>query len=96
MLTKKRVKLVNYKEFAAVALNLKEEALVVHMVLLEIQDIVHLFCRAHNALFIIDEAPIKVSKKYAEYVNIFSKEAAMELPEYIGINNYLIDLKECK
>lgn len=56
----------------------------------------HPFCRAQIALLIANKSPGEVPKNYAEYFNISSKETITKLSKYIGINNYLIDLKEKK
>ncbi len=39
-----------------------------------------------------DEASSKVPSKYADFTNIFSLKLAIELPEYIEINDYAIEL----
>lgn len=56
----------------------------------------YLFHRAQITLLILNKAPIEVSKEYTKYANVFSKETTAELPEYIEINNYLIDLENSK
>lgn len=43
---KKKIELINYKEFAIVALDLEKKAFVVHVVLLEVQNIMHPLCKA--------------------------------------------------
>lgn len=40
----------------------------------------------------VDEAPFKVSSKYADFTDIFSLKLAVELPKYIRINNHTIEL----
>ena len=40
----------------------------------------------------MDKAPIKVSSKYANFADVFLPKLAVELPEYMRINNYTIEL----
>ena len=40
----------------------------------------------------MDKVPIKVSSKYANFVDIFLPRLATELPKYMRINNYTIEL----
>lgn len=96
MSTKKRVELINYKKFAAAVLDSKKEAFVIHVVLLEIQKIVHLSYRAQIASFITNKRPVEVLKEYVEYIDVFFKETATELQEHTGINNHYIDLEKSK
>ena len=39
-----------------------------------------------------DEAPTKVSSKYANFADVFSPKLATKLPKYIKINDYAIEL----
>ncbi len=48
--------------------------------------------RAQIAHLKADEAPIKVSSKYADFADVFSPKLAVELPEQTGINDYAIEL----
>lgn len=40
----------------------------------------------------LDKASIKVSSKYANFVNVFLSKLAIELPKYIGINDHIMKL----
>lgn len=40
----------------------------------------------------VDEAPIKLPSKYADFVDVFLPKLAVELSEYTEINNYVIEL----
>lgn len=91
-----RVELVNYKEFAAATLNPKEKVFVIYVVLLKIQDIVYLSHKAQSALRIANKAPVKVLKKYIEYVDKFPKKAITKLLEYTRINDHLTNLEKGK
>lgn len=57
MAIKKKVELVNYEKFAIAALDPKKKAVVIYIVLLEVQNIVHPSYRAQIASFITNEAP---------------------------------------
>lgn len=63
---------------------------------MEVQNIVHPSRKAQIILFITNKVPINIPKEYIEYVDVFSKEAIVELPEYTGINNHPINLKKDK
>lgn len=39
-----------------------------------------------------DEAPVFVLSKYVDVADVFSKDLVAKLPEYIGINDHVIDL----
>ena len=39
-----------------------------------------------------DEAPISIPSEYADFTNILSKDLIAELPEYIEINDYTVEL----
>lgn len=96
LLTKKRVELINCKEFAGTALHFIKKAFIVHIALVEVQETVYLSHRAYILSLITNKVPVKISKEYLEYINIFSKKAIEELLKQIQINNYPIDLKEDK
>ena len=40
----------------------------------------------------VDEAPIKISSKYADFIYIFSSKLAAKLSEHIRINDHAIKL----
>lgn len=40
----------------------------------------------------INEIPISIFFKYADFTDVFSKDLATKLPEYTGINNHVIKL----
>lgn len=43
-----------------------------------------------------DEAPTTIPAKYSNYADVFSPEAAAELPEHTGMNDHAIELEEGK
>lgn len=44
----------------------------------------------------LDIIEVTIPFKYADYTDVFLPDSAAELPEYISINNYLIDLIDDK
>lgn len=77
-------------------MNLEEKAFVIHIVLLEVQNIVHLSYRTQIALLITNKIPVVIPGEYVEYTDIFSKKFTVELPKYMRINNHSIDLEKGK
>lgn len=47
-------------------------------------------------MLLTDEAPTEVLPKYFDYANIFSPDLAIKLPEYIDMNDYIIELEKSK
>lgn len=93
------VKLVDKKEFTFVALDPEYETFIVHVRLVSSVPLlnsspldVHLSCKPQITGLITKKAPTKVSAEYLDFVNVFSPNLAFELPEYIEINNYKIEL----
>ena len=58
--------------------------------------IIHPSRAAQIAALKQDEAPTKVSSKYADYADIFSFNLAIKLPENTGINKHAIKLRDGK
>ena len=52
--------------------------------------------QAQIEALIFDKALIIVLAEYFDYSNVFSAEYIIKLPEYIGINDYMIKLEEDK
>ena len=53
---------------------------------------VHLFPRPQISVLIAKKAPIKVSSKYLDLIDVFSPDLMSELPEHTKINDYAIEL----
>lgn len=87
----KWVELVEKKEFAAIALYLKDKIFILQIISLTSTNN-HLSCRVQIALLIQDKAPTAVLFKYTNFTNIFSLGVAIKLPEYIRVNNHPINL----
>ena len=94
--TIKRVELIDKKEFAKTVLDEESETFVVHIAALEalLAGIAIHFLQAAQILALIqDKALIKVPYKYTDYVDVFSFNLAMKLPENTGINKHVIKLQ---
>ena len=91
----RKVEIIGEKEFAAAALNEKDEIFVVHMVALSVIDSsVHPSRQAQISL--LDVKKVTIPSKYANYTDVFSSNSAAELPEHTDINDHLIDLIDDK
>ena len=88
----KRLELIRKKEFVAATLNPKNKVFVVYISSIS-QDLdVHPFWRAQIASLSTDEALTFISPKYTDFADVFCKNLVAKLLEYIGINDYAIDL----
>ena len=97
--TTKRVELINKKEFAKAALDEESETFVVHVAAQEAPltgMAIHPSREAQISALIQDKAPTKVPSEYADYVDVFSFDLAMELSENTGINKHAIELQDGK
>ena len=92
--TTQKVEIIDKKEFAVVALNEKNETLVVHMAAFSVDSNVHASQQAQISL--LDVEKVTISSKYTDYTNVFSPNSAAELPKHTGINDYPIDLIDNK
>ena len=99
--TTRRVKLVDKKKFAAVALDPENETFVVHVALLSFDVSPSFSPLEHNVYpsrrpqvfgLVAEKAPTKVSAEYSDFADIFSLDLVSKLPEHIGINNHAIEL----
>ncbi len=92
--TIRQVELIKKEKFATIAFDPEYEAFVVYVAALSIYsgDKIHPSTRAQIAHLKVDEAPTKVSSKYADFADVFSPKLAIELPEHTGINDYAIEL----
>lgn len=90
--TIKHIELVQKKDFIAVIFYLEDETFVVHVASIVSLKPTHLFQRAQLVSLKANEALIIVVLKYTDFANIFSPVLAAELPEYTGINEYVIKL----
>ena len=92
--TTKWVKLINKKKFAKTALDENFETFVVHVASLNIILGIHPDKAALITLLLTKK--VKISDKYLDFVNVFSKEKALVLPERTKFNEYVINLEDGK
>ena len=99
--TTKRVKLIDKKKSAKVALDKKFKTLVVYVAALEAllrsaKMTIHPSQTAQIAAWKQNEAPTKVSPKFTDYAEVFSFDLAIKLPENTSINKHAIKLEKGK
>lgn len=74
--------------------NLGKKTFVVYIVYLNTKIVViHLAWNVQIIFLNIKKASESILVKYANYLNIFLKQLAIELPEYFDINKTLVNLK---
>ncbi len=95
VLTTSRVELIDKREFAKVALDENSETFVVYVATLE-TTMIHPSRVAQIAALQWDKAPIEIPAEYFDYVDVFSSDLVMELPENTRINEHAIELIEEK
>lgn len=88
--------MIGKKKFVAAAFDPENEIFVVYVMFFAISNEIHPFYIAQIALLNIDEAIIIIPPKYFDFVDIFFPELAVELPEYMEINNHIINLIDGK
>ncbi len=90
--TTRQVDLIEKKEFVAAVFDLEYKAFVVYVAAFSINsgDEVYPLKRVQITYLKANKAFTKVPSKYTDFANIFSSKLAVELIEYIGINNHTI------
>lgn len=98
LLTTQRVKLVEKKEFSAIALNSNDKTFVVYIVFIASSNfansnhVIHPSYWTHIASLKVDEALIAILSKYIDFIDVFSSNLVAKLSEYTRINNHTIKL----
>lgn len=92
LLTNRKIELIGKKEFIIRAFDSKHKVFVIYITALNINlsDKVHSLKRAQIIYLKADEAPIKVSSKYVDFIDIFSPKLVIKLSKYIEINDPVI------
>ena len=94
LLTTRQIKIIGKKKFIVAILDIDNKIFVIYVAALAKPTImlIYIFYEVQVALL----TSIEISAKYFNFLNIFSSNSAAKLPEYIGINNYSINLLEDK
>ena len=92
--TTKRIELINKKEFTKTALDGKSETFVVHVTSFNVTLGIHWDKAAQIALLLTKK--VKIPDKYSDFVDVFSEERALVLPERTKFNEHTIDLEDGK
>ena len=92
--TTRRGKPINQKEFAKVELDENIKAFMVHVSCLGSKMTIHSARKAQLALLLAKK--VTVLAKYLDFADVFLKKSANVLPEWTGVNEYAIELKEGK
>ena len=92
--TTKRVELIDKKEFAKAALDENSETFVVHVASLNLVPGIHPDREAQIASLLTEE--VKIPDEYSDFIDVFSKEKALVLPERTELNEHAIDLEDGK
>lgn len=95
-MTIKHIKLVEKKEFAAIAMDPKYEIFVVYITSLNFNFFInvdaYLFCKPQIVGLIAKKVFTKGSIKYTDFVDMFFPDLTSKLSEYTKINNHTIKL----
>lgn len=96
LLITKKFELICKKDFATLALDKNEQTFMMHIVtlLVAFTIAIYSFQVAQIDLLLINKALVKVSFEYSNYTNGFALKTIIELIEYIGINDYAINLED--
>lgn len=85
--------MIRRKKFTSTIPDLENKIFVLYVAFFISFDInIYLFYRVQVALLIYNKASIAASFEYVDFADIFSSNFIAKLLEYIGINNYLINL----
>lgn len=91
------MELIRNEQFVAATLNPENGIFVVHVIVfISSSSDVYFLWQAKIVLLKADEAPITVLNKFADFANVFLPDLAIKLLEYIGINNYIINVIDSK
>ena len=94
--TTKWVKVIDWKEFAAAALNPDEKAFIVHVASLSLGSRVAIYLVRETQIVVLDTKKVIVPPEYSDYADVFLEASAVELPKHTGINNHPINLVDDK
>ena len=95
----KKIKLINKKKFAVIALDADNKIFIMHIAVLNIKSIiiaVYLSQIAQIRLLKANKVLTIVCTKYSNYTNVFLPKLAAKLLKYTNINNYAIKLEKSR
>lgn len=95
--TTRSIKRFGKKEFGIVIFDLDNKNFVVYITILINSDLdleIHPYHRAHIAFLKVDKALISIFFKYANFLNVFSKDLIAKFSKNRKINNHTINLVE--
>lgn len=90
----KKVQIINWKKFAAVALALNKEAFIIYVTYLEAKILIHTAPKAQIAWLLAKK--INIPKEYTDFSDVFSKKSIIILLNCSNINKHIINLKPSK
>lgn len=79
------VKLITWKKFVVWFLNLKNHVFEIYMILLKVQNMIHLSCKT---CLIIDKTLVKVLEKYILYNSIIKPILFLQQKLFFTFNKY--------
>ena len=86
------MELIEKKVFATTTFDSENKAFVVYVAFIS-QDLnVYPFWRDQVALLKVHDIPTFIPPKYADFVDVFFKDLAAELPKHTRINDHIINL----
>ena len=93
-MTTRQVELIRKKEFTVAVLDPEYETFVKHIAAfsVDLKNDVHLSKKAQIIHLKANKAPIKISSKYADFADVFSRKLTVELLEHTEINDHAIEL----
>lgn len=95
----KKVELINKHKFSEVVLDKNTNMLILHIAILEAPEStmsIHLLQSSLLAVLEQKEASLKIGRGYKEYINVFSPNLVMKLPENTGIIEHTSELVKAK
>ena len=91
LLIMRQIKLIRLKEIAATILDIEDEAFIVHIAFISQELDIYPSSKIQIASFKADETSTSLSLKYADLVNVFSKDLIAKLLKHIKINDHIIN-----
>lgn len=94
LLTTKQVDIINKKKYAKAALNKNIKTFVVYMAYKSAKMSIYSAQKAQIALLVAEK--VIIAAEYLDFIDVFLKKTAVELPKRSGINNHVINLEPGK